>query len=83
MLALQDLLAIVTGSNTNLLFLDEIAENLDTDGINGLYILMRELRKSKDLFVITHNNNLKSALDFGNTVTIIKTRGYSRIKENK
>jgi len=81
MLALQDLLAIVTGSNTNLLFLDEIAENLDTDGVNGLYILMLELRKSRDLFVITHNNNLKSALDFGNKVTIIKTRGYSRMKE--
>jgi len=81
MLALQDLLAIVTGSNTNLLFLDEIAENLDEDGIKGLYILMRELRKSKDLFVITHNNNLKSALDFGNKVTIIKARGYSKLKE--
>jgi len=82
MLALQDLLSIVTGSNTNILFLDEIAENLDSDGINGLYILMRELKKSKDLFVITHNNNLKSALDFGNKVTIIKARGYSKIKEN-
>tara|TARA_Y100000034_G_scaffold108277_1_gene138529 strand:+ start:2945 stop:4552 length:1608 start_codon:yes stop_codon:yes gene_type:complete len=81
MLALQDLLAIVTGSKTNILFLDEIAENLDADGINGLYILMRELRKSKDLFVITHNNNLKSVLDFGNKVTIIKARGYSRLKE--
>jgi len=80
MLALQDLLGIVTGSKTNLLFLDEIAENLDSDGINGLYILMRELRKSKDLFVITHNNNLKSALDFGNKVTITKARGYSKLK---
>ena len=48
MLALQDLLSIVTGSNTNILFLDEIAENLDADGINGLYILMRELKKDKD-----------------------------------
>ena len=81
MLALQDLLGVVTGSTTNILFLDEIAENLDEDGINGLYILMRELRKSKDLFVITHNNNLKSALDFGNKVTIIKARGYSKLKE--
>ena len=80
MLGLQDLLGIVTGSKTNILFLDEIAENLDADGINGLYILMRELSKSKDLFVITHNNNLKSALDFGNKVTIIKTLGYSSIK---
>jgi len=81
MMALQDLLSVVTGSKTNLLFLDEIAENLDSDGINGLYIFMRELRKSKDLFVITHNDNLKSALDFGNKVTIIKARGNSRLKE--
>ena len=81
MMALQDLLSVVTGSKTNLLFLDEIAENLDSNGITGLYIFMRELRKSKDLFVITHNDNLKSVLDFGNKVTIIKARGNSRLKE--
>ena len=83
MLGLQQLLAISHKKHTNLIFFDEVAENLDQDGLDGLYILLAEMKKKHTLFVITHNNNLKSALDFGNTVTIIKTRGYSRIKENK
>ena len=62
------------------MFFDEIAENLDQDGLDGLYILLSELKKDKTLFVITHNNYLKSLLDNVKTLTITKSKGISTLR---
>jgi DNA repair exonuclease SbcCD ATPase subunit len=61
------------------MFFDEVAENLDQDGLDGLYILLSELKKTKNLFVITHNNYLKSLMDNVKTLTITKSKGTSSI----
>ena len=61
------------------MFFDEVAENLDQDGLDGLYILLSELKKDKSLFVITHNNYLRSLMDNVRTLTIIKNKGISKI----
>lgn len=81
MLGLQELLLLSNPDESNLMFFDEVAENLDQDGLDGLYILLSELKKSKTLFIITHNNYLKSLLDNARTLTITKYRGVSTIKE--
>jgi DNA repair exonuclease SbcCD ATPase subunit len=80
-LGLQSLLTRTSRSENNLIFFDEIAESLDQDGIYGLYILLQELKKDKVLFVITHNNYLKSLLDNSKTLTIMKSDGISSLKE--
>jgi DNA repair exonuclease SbcCD ATPase subunit len=79
MLGLQQLLTLSHKSDNNLMFFDEVAENLDQDGLDGLYILLSELKKSKNLFVITHNNYLKSLMDNVKTLTITKSKGISSI----
>ena len=79
MLGLQELLKISHNQKTNIMFFDEVAENLDQEGLDGLYILLSELKKEKSLFVITHNNYLKSLMDNSKTLTIIKTKGFSRL----
>lgn len=79
MLGLQQLLTISHKDDSNLMFFDEVAENLDQDGLDGLYILLSELKKNKSLFVITHNNYLKSLMDNVRTLTIIKNKGTSKI----
>jgi len=56
MLGLQQLLTISHKEENNLMFFDEVAESLDQDGLDGLYILLSELKENKTLFVITHNN---------------------------
>ena len=83
MLGLQQLLNISSNSESNLLFFDEVAENLDQDGLDGLYILLSDLKKSKTLFVITHNNYLKSLMDNSKVLPIIKHKGISRIIKGK
>jgi DNA repair exonuclease SbcCD ATPase subunit len=79
MLGLQELLKISHNQKNNLMFFDEVAENLDREGLEGLYILLSELKKDKSLFVITHNNYLKSLMDNSKTLTIIKTNGTSKL----
>ena len=80
MLGLQELLKISHNQKSNLMFFDEVAENLDQEGLEGLYILLSELKKDKSLFVITHNNYLKSLMDNAKTLTMIKANGVSRLK---
>ena len=80
MLGLQELLKMSQEHNTNLMFFDEVAENLDQEGLEGLYILLSELKKDRSLFVITHNNYLKSLMDNSRSLTMIKENGISKIK---
>jgi len=80
MLGLQELLKISHNQKTNIMFFDEVAENLDQEGLEGLYILLSELKKEKSLFVITHNNYLKSLMDNAKTITMIKSSGITRLK---
>lgn len=80
MLALQELLKLSHSEESSIMFFDEVAEFLDDDGIEGLYILLQELKKTKKLFVITHNNYLKSLTDNSKTLAIIKQKGISKFK---
>jgi DNA repair exonuclease SbcCD ATPase subunit len=79
MLALQSLVGRTHTSECNLMFFDEVAENLDKDGLEGLYILLSELKKTKTLFIITHNNYLKSLINSSRTLTITKSKGISTL----
>ena len=79
MLGLQSLLTMSNGHKSNLLFFDEIAENLDQDGIMGIYNLLCELKKEKTIFIITHNPILQSLLDSSKTLKVVKENGESKI----
>lgn len=79
MLSLQSLLSLSNNQEGNLVFFDEVATFVDEDGIEGLYILLQELKKSKTLFIITHDYHLKSLLTDTQTIKVVKEKGTSRI----
>ena len=79
MMALKDLLLLTNSNHSNLLFFDEVAENIDEQGIQGLYNLLMELKKDRQIFVITHNKHLKSLLDSSKRLTLEKRKGISTI----
>tara|TARA_R110002020_G_scaffold163895_3_gene350103 strand:+ start:3793 stop:5379 length:1587 start_codon:yes stop_codon:yes gene_type:complete len=81
MMALKDLLLLTDKNQSNILFLDEIAENLDEEGINGLYNLLQEIKKDKVIFIITHNKYLKTLLHSVPRLSIIKSNGVSKVKK--
>ena len=80
MLGLKDLLILTDKSHLDLLFFDEVAENIDEEGVTGLYQLLQEIKKDKTIFVITHNKYLKTLLDSSPRLSIIKHKGISTIK---
>ena len=79
LLALKSLLLLTNSEQSNLLFFDEIAENLDPEGMQGLYALLQELKKDRTVFIITHNKNMKTLLDSAKRLTVVKENGVSRI----
>jgi len=80
-MALKDLLLLTDKDQSNILFLDEIAENLDEEGIQGLYNLLQEIKKDKLIFVITHNKYLKTLLHSAPRLSIIKSNGVSTLRK--
>ena len=78
-LGLKDLLLLTDKSHTDVLFFDEVAENIDEEGVLGLYQLLCEIKNNKTIFVITHNKHLKTLLDSSPRLTIIKKQGLSTI----
>lgn len=82
MMALQSLLSSVDTQDLGIAFFDEIAENLDNESLEGLYLLLQELSKSRDVFLITHNDYLHSALKMSQTLNITKSDGISFLTAN-
>ena len=83
LLALRDLLSFTDKNQLDFVFFDEVTENLDEEGILGLFNLLTEIKKTKNIFVITHNKHLKTLLDSAKRLTIIKDRGESKILRKK
>ena len=79
MLALKDLLLLTDKDQSDLVFFDEVAENLDEEGVRGLHELLQEIKKDKTIFVITHNKYLKTLLDSAKRLTVIKHKGTTKI----
>jgi len=83
MLALQALLSATAKKQSNIVFFDEVADNLDDDGIMCLYNLLNSLKaENRTIFLITHNNYLKSLLDSTQNLTMMKIRGESKLIES-
>lgn len=79
MMALKDLLLLSDTDHPDLLFFDEVAENIDEQGIQGLYNLLLDLKKTRQIFVITHNKHLKTLLESSKRITVEKKKGISYI----
>lgn len=76
MFALHALIRSRSGSNINILFLDEILDALDLEGATRVLRVLKELgSKIGHVFVITHNESLKQFLP--ETLTVRKSNRIS------
>lgn len=79
-MALQDLVAARSNKKLNIVFYDEVFDALDNVGCECVIELLQEVSKDKSsVFVITHNDNLKSY--FNNSITVVKKNKFSSLKE--
>lgn len=52
-----------SGASPSVVFLDEVSMNMDEIGVEGIYRMICELAKDKQVFVIDHNESLLQMLD--------------------
>ena len=83
MLSLQSLLQFTGKETSNVLFFDEITENMDAEGTQGLYILLAELKKKNTIFLITHNDQLRSLLENCSRLVVTKRNGITTLEQDK
>lgn len=66
------------GSCPSALFLDEVTMNMDEPGVEGIYRMICELAKERQVFVIDHNKNLMQKLSGCDTITLEMRNGVTR-----
>ena len=82
MLALQDLQQKISRTKSNLIFFDEVGENLDDISMESIFTLLNILKNQDDhkvIFVITHNTILRGFLSDSHSITVKKHKGVSRL----
>jgi DNA repair exonuclease SbcCD ATPase subunit len=83
MLALQDLSAKISKTQTNLIFFDEVCDNIDDPGVKAVNNLLGTLRNqypTKAIMLITHNTLLNELLSEARQITVSKRKGVSKIE---
>ncbi len=61
--AFAHIMMLNSGASPSVVFLDEVSMNMDEAGVDGIYRMICELSKEKQVFVIDHNESLLRMLE--------------------
>lgn len=70
-----------SGACPSVVFLDEVTTNIDQSGVVGVYNMIAELAKDRQVFVTTHDQNLLEMLDGCELISLEKRKGFTRLKK--
>lgn len=71
------------GKTPSIVFLDEITGGgIDVAGINGIYKMISELSKERQVFLTTHNQTLIDMLQGCKSLTLVKKDGISTLRKD-
>ena len=77
--AFAHIMMLNSGVCPSILFLDEVTKNIDQNGVFGIYNMIFELAKTRQIFVTTHDKNLLDMLDGIETMRLEKRDGFTKI----
>jgi len=77
--AFSHIMMLTTGTCPSLIFLDEVTTNIDPIGVQGVYNMIVELAKERQVLVTTHDQGLLELLDNFETINLEKKGGITRI----
>lgn len=77
--AFAHIMMLSSGSCPSLVFLDEVTSNIDSNGVEGIYSMIFELAKDRQIFITTHNQNLLDMLSGCEVITFHKKDGFTTI----
>lgn len=78
--AFSYVMMLSSGTFPSLVFLDEISDSIDQQGIKHIYKMICELSSEKQVLVITHNTKLKEMLKGMGSIRLIKKNGCTTKK---
>jgi DNA repair exonuclease SbcCD ATPase subunit len=78
--AFAHVMMISAGTCPSIISLDEVALNVDVPGVHGIYKMICELAKDRQVFVTTHDPNLNDLLKSCDTLTVIKKDGFTELE---
>lgn len=81
MLAFRQIMKMSSGKDPNIVFFDEVAENIDEEGLQWLYNVLAEMAKTSRVYVITHNTGLLGLLANADKLTVVKEDGATTVKQ--
>jgi exonuclease SbcC len=71
-----------SGMCPSLVFLDEVTTNIDSIGVVGVYNMILELAKDRQVFITTHDQNLLDLLEGCELINLEKRKGFTSLKKN-
>jgi hypothetical protein len=79
MLAFRQIMKMSTGRDPNVVFFDEVAENIDGHGLQWLYDVLNDISKISRVYVITHNPGLLNLLQSADKLSLVKENGNTTL----
>ena len=79
--AFAHVMMLNSGACPSIVFLDEVTTNIDQSGVVGVYNMIAELAKDRQVFVTTHDQNLLEMLDGCELISLEKRKGFTRLKK--
>jgi DNA repair exonuclease SbcCD ATPase subunit len=81
--AFAHVMMLNSGTFPSVVFLDEVTTNIDQIGVVGVYNMIVELAKDRQVFITTHDQNLLEMLDGCELIILEKRKGFTRLKKQK
>lgn len=79
--AFAHVMMISSGTCPSLVFLDEVTTNIDQVGVVGVYNMILELAKERQVFITTHDQNLLEMLEGCELIKLEKKKGFTSLKK--
>lgn len=77
--AFAHIMTLSSGTCPSLVFLDEVTSNIDPNGVEGIYNMIFELAKDRQVFVTTHDQHLQEMLNGCESIALHKRDGFTTI----
>jgi DNA repair exonuclease SbcCD ATPase subunit len=68
-----------SGASLSLVFLDEVTSNIDPQGVEGVYNMIQEMAKDKQVFVTTHDHDLLDVLAGCKSINLVREGGFTTV----